>query len=79
LPPGRTPIRTELIKASERQQAYDLIRREVEAGQRAYVVLPLVEESEKLELRSAVEVHRQLGRRCSRPQRWPVARSLGQR
>jgi ATP-dependent DNA helicase RecG len=60
LPPGRTPIRTELIKASERQQAYDLIRREVEAGQRAYVVLPLVEESEKLELRSAVEVHRQL-------------------
>ncbi|MCX5944277.1 MAG: ATP-dependent DNA helicase RecG [Cyanobacteria bacterium] len=60
LPPGRTPIRTLLIKASERQQAYDLIRREVEAGQRAYVVLPLVEESEKLELRSAVEVHRQL-------------------
>ncbi len=60
LPPGRTPIRTQLIKASERQQAYDLIRREVEAGQRAYVVLPLVEDSEKLDLRSAVEVHRQL-------------------
>ncbi len=60
LPPGRTPIRTQLIKAGERQQAYDLIRREVEAGQRAYVVLPLVEDSEKLDLRSAVEVHRQL-------------------
>lgn len=61
LPPGRTPIRTQLIKGGERQQAYDLIRREVEAGQRAYVVLPLVEDSEKLDLRSAVEVHRQLG------------------
>ena len=60
LPPGRTPIRTQMIKAGERQQAYDLIRREVEAGQRAYVVLPLVEDSEKLDLRSAVEVHRQL-------------------
>ena len=60
LPPGRTPIRTRLIKGGERQQAYDLIRAEVEAGQRAYVVLPLVEDSEKLDLRSAVEVHRQL-------------------
>ena len=60
LPPGRTPIRTQLIKGGERQQAYDLIRAEVEAGQRAYVVLPLVEDSEKLDLRSAVEVHRQL-------------------
>ena len=60
LPPGRTPIRTQLIKGGERQQAYDLIRSEVEAGQRAYVVLPLVEDSEKLDLRSAVEVHRQL-------------------
>jgi len=60
LPPGRTPIRTQLIKGGERQQAYDLIRSEVAAGQRAYVVLPLVEDSEKLDLRSAVEVHRQL-------------------
>jgi ATP-dependent DNA helicase RecG len=60
LPPGRTPIRTRLLGASERQQAYELIRSEVALGQRAYVVLPLVEESEKSDLRSAVEVHRQL-------------------
>ncbi len=60
LPPGRTPIRTRLLGASERQQAYELIRAEVALGQRAYVVLPLVEESEKSDLRSAVEVHRQL-------------------
>jgi ATP-dependent DNA helicase RecG len=60
LPPGRTPIRTALLRASERPQAYELIRAEVARGQRAYVVLPLVEESEKSDLRSAVEVHGQL-------------------
>ena len=60
LPPGRTPIRTALLSAAEREQAYQLIREQVALGQRAYVVLPLVEESEKLDLRSAVEVHQQL-------------------
>ena len=60
LPPGRTPIRTAMLSAGERQQAYALIREQVALGQRAYVVLPLVEESEKSDLRSAVEVHRQL-------------------
>lgn len=60
LPPGRQPIRTALLKGSQRHQAYALIREQVALGQRAYVVLPLVEDSEKLELRSAVEVHRQL-------------------
>ncbi|KZR87256.1 ATP-dependent DNA helicase RecG [Synechococcus sp. MIT S9509] len=60
LPPGRTPIRTAMITGSNRHEAYDLIRDEVDKGQRAYVVLPLVEESEKMDLRSAVDVHRQL-------------------
>ena len=60
LPPGRQPIRTVLLKGSQRQRAYGLIREQVALGQRAYVVLPLVEESEKLDLRSAVEVYHQL-------------------
>jgi ATP-dependent DNA helicase RecG len=60
LPPGRTPIRTCLLGARERERAWELVRDQVALGQRAYVVLPLVEESEKLDLRSAVEVHRQL-------------------
>ena len=60
LPPGRTPIVTRLLRSDDSDQAYGLIREQVAAGQRAYVVLPLVEESEKLDLRSAVEVHRQL-------------------
>lgn len=60
LPPGRTPIKTTMLAGSERDQAYSVIREEVERGQRAYVVLPLVEESEKMDLRSAVDVHHQL-------------------
>ena len=60
LPPGRTPIRTTLLNSSQREKAHQLIRSEVELGQRAYVVLPLVEESEKLALRSAVDVHAEL-------------------
>ena len=60
LPPGRTPIRTAMLGASSRHEAYALIREQVALGQRAYVVLPLVEESEKSDLRSAVETHRLL-------------------
>jgi ATP-dependent DNA helicase RecG len=60
LPPGRTPVQTTVLKAKERKQAHDLIRREVVQGQQAYVVLPLVEESEKLDLRSAIEEYQKL-------------------
>ena len=60
LPPGRTPIRTRLLAGEDRDTAWQLIREQVALGQRAYVVLPLVEESEKLDLRSAVEVHQDL-------------------
>ena len=60
LPPGRQPIQTSLLKGGQRSKAYQLIRDQVAIGQRAYVVLPLVEESEKLDLRSAIEVHREL-------------------
>jgi len=55
-PPGRTPIRTELRSASERREVLSLVRREVAEGRQAYVVYPLVEESEKLEdVRAATE------------------------
>ncbi len=48
-PPGRTPIRTLLRPASERREVLDLVKRAVAEGRQAYVVYPLVEESEKLE------------------------------
>ena len=60
LPPGRQQIKTTLLNGHQRTQAYDLIRREVAQGRQVYVVLPLVEESEKLDLRSAVDEHQKL-------------------
>ena len=60
LPPGRTPINTQLISPKDKKYAYDLIRSEIKKGRQIYVVLPLIEESEKLELSAAVDVHHQL-------------------
>ncbi|HSB60585.1 MAG TPA: ATP-dependent DNA helicase RecG, partial [Vicinamibacteria bacterium] len=55
-PPGRTPVRTLVRPASERRLVLELLRREAAAGRQAYVVYPLVEESEKLEdVRAATE------------------------
>lgn len=60
MPPGRQPIQTTVLSAKDRQHAYDLIKREVVQGRQVYVVLPLVEESEKLDVKSAVEEHHKL-------------------
>jgi ATP-dependent DNA helicase RecG len=60
LPPGRQNIQTTALSGKERNHAYDLIRREVAQGRQAYIVLPLIEESEKLDVRSAVEEHQHL-------------------
>lgn len=60
LPPGRQKIQTTVLTGQQRTEAYDLMRREVAQGRQIYVVLPLVEESEKLDLRSAVEEHQKL-------------------
>ncbi|MCG9884289.1 MAG: ATP-dependent DNA helicase RecG [Cyanobacteria bacterium] len=60
LPPGRQPIQTTVISASDRPAAYDLMRREIAQGRQVYVILPLVEESEKLDLKSAIEEHQRL-------------------
>ncbi|MEP0798522.1 ATP-dependent DNA helicase RecG [Funiculus sociatus] len=60
LPPGRQTIHTTVLTGRERTNAYDLIRREIVQGRQAYIVLPLIEESEKLDVRSAVEEHQRL-------------------
>lgn len=62
LPPGRTPVTTKVFSGKTRVKAYDLVRKEVNAGRQAYVVLPLVEESEKLDLRAATEEAARLSR-----------------
>jgi ATP-dependent DNA helicase RecG len=61
LPPGRKPVETRLVSLAERHEAYDQVRRELEAGRQAYVICPLVEESEALEdVRAAEELHEEL-------------------
>ena len=62
LPPGRTPVQTRLVTAAEREQAYELVRREVKAGRQAFVICPLIEESEKLEVTAAVAEYERLQR-----------------
>jgi ATP-dependent DNA helicase RecG len=53
MPPGRTPVRTEVVEPEDRGRAYDLVRAEVAAGHQAFVICPLIEESETLAARSA--------------------------
>jgi len=56
MPPGRQKVITMLLKQNEKQKAYDFIRIQVSEGRQAYIVAPLVEESETMELDSAVEI-----------------------
>lgn len=54
LPPGRTPVRTRIVPESKRAGMYGFLRQQVAAGRQAYVVCPLVEDSEVIEnVRSA--------------------------
>jgi len=54
LPPGRTPIKTSYITQSKVPSMYDFILKEVREGRQAFIVCPLVEESENLELQDVV-------------------------
>ncbi len=56
LPPGRTPVRTWVKPESRRDEIYQLIRDQLDAGRQAYVIYPLVEGSEKIDLKSATEM-----------------------
>ena len=53
LPPGRTAVTTRVVEPDERDEAYQLVRREVRAGRQAFVICPLIEESEQLEVKAA--------------------------
>ncbi len=60
LPPGRTPITTKVLGEDSRAGVYKGIEREVRAGRQVYVVYPLVEESEKMDLKDATRMYEQL-------------------
>ena len=55
LPPGRKPVRTFLYSEAHRRRAYQIIRDELRSGRQAYVIYPLIEESEKSDLQAAIQ------------------------
>jgi ATP-dependent DNA helicase RecG len=60
MPPGRTPVETRLVRDSRRAGLYDLVREELRKGRQAYVVYPLVEASERLQVRDATGMAEEL-------------------
>jgi len=60
LPPGRTPVRTRLVSEGRRDEVIAYVEQQVAAGRQAYWVCPLIEESEALQLQTALETFEQL-------------------
>jgi ATP-dependent DNA helicase RecG len=60
LPPGRKEIVTRWMRPRERERAYEYVRGRVRESQQAFIICPLIEESEKIEAKAAVEEHRRL-------------------
>ena len=56
MPPGRRPISTMVKPDSRREDVYALVRKQLDEGRQAYVVYPLIEESEKIDLKAATEM-----------------------
>lgn len=62
LPPGRQPVRTVHVPRSARRKAWESIQNEIACGRQAYIVYPLIEESEKLDLKAATQMAERLRR-----------------
>ncbi|MBC7321150.1 ATP-dependent DNA helicase RecG [bacterium] len=60
LPSGRLPVATYWASSEQRAQVYNMVRKIVKSGQQAYIVCPLIEESEKLEAESAVALAKKM-------------------
>jgi len=60
MPPGRQKIETRWLFPTERERAYNFIRAQVEKGHQAFIICPLVQESEKVEAKAAMEEYERL-------------------
>jgi len=60
LPPGRTPIKTVVVGEDKREGVYKGIEREVLLGRQVYIVYPLIDESEKMDLKAATKMFEEL-------------------
>ncbi|MCP9234514.1 ATP-dependent DNA helicase RecG [Lewinella sp. JB7] len=68
LPPGRTPIKTVHFTEHRRERVFGRIREEIAKGRQAYVVYPLIEENEKLDLLALEEAYDEMLHRFPRPE-----------
>jgi ATP-dependent DNA helicase RecG len=55
MPPGRQPVRTRLISRADEPNAFKFVRTRIDAGEQAFVIYPLISESEDLPVRAATE------------------------
>ncbi len=62
LPPGRQPVKTFVVPGKQRARAYAFLRREIEQGHQAFIICPLVEESEAIEAKAATAEYERLQR-----------------
>ena len=60
LPPGRLPVVTKIVSENDLSELFRFVEKEIERGKQAYVILPLIEESEKLNLNSAINIYEKL-------------------
>ncbi|OGU35458.1 MAG: ATP-dependent DNA helicase RecG [Gemmatimonadetes bacterium RIFCSPLOWO2_12_FULL_68_9] len=64
-PAGRLPVTTGVRTSAERQRIYEFLREQCAAGRQAYVVYPVIEESERLDLRAATTMSAELARQLA--------------
>jgi ATP-dependent DNA helicase RecG len=60
MPPGRREIKTHWLRPSERERAYSFVRGQIDMGRQAFIICPLVEESDKIQAKAAVEEYERL-------------------
>ncbi len=60
LPPGRKPIQTKHVTDDRVEQVYSSLKRQIDAGRQAYIVYPVIEESETTAMKAAQQMHKQL-------------------
>jgi ATP-dependent DNA helicase RecG len=60
MPPGRQKISTHLVPPTEREKAYEFIKKQIKEGRQAFVICPLIEESDKLGVKAATEEYEKL-------------------
>ena len=62
MPAGRQPVSTHVLRPQERERAYTLIRAQIKSGHQAFIIYPLIEESEKIDSRAAVDDYETLSK-----------------